>query len=109
MTNTTIQNRQERITTIVENFDFQTVTKVVEALNQQSRFNPQDGESLTEAIIRKSVDFINLTCDTYEQMNRGEMYVSQDGNLVVTIQTNSEGQHKVSFSYVIDTMETYNS
>ena len=108
MTNTTIQNRQARIENIVENFDFQTVTRVVEALNQQGHFDPQQGETLVDAITRKSVDLINTACNTYEDMGTNEMYVCQEGNLQVTIQSR-EDQHKVSLAYVVDTMETYNS
>ena len=108
MTKTTIQNRQARIENIVENFDYQTVTRVVETLNQQGHFNPQQGETLVEAITRKSVELINTSCDTYEDMGTDEMYVCQEGNLQVTIQSR-EDQHKASLAYVVDTMETYNS
>ena len=107
--NTTISNRQSRISQIVEEFDYQTVTKVVEALNQQYQFEKQEGETLTDAIVRNSVALIERACDEYEQMNTEQMYVHQVGNLQVTIQSRSKTEHKVSLSYVVDTMETYNS
>jgi len=107
--NTSIQNRQSRISQIVKHFDFQTVSQVVEALNQQYQFDKQEGETLTDAIVRNSVALIERACDEYEQMNTDKMYVHQVGNLQVTIQSRSKTEHKVSLSYVVDTMETYNS
>jgi len=107
--NTSIQNRQSRISKIVKHFDFQTVAQVVEALNQQSQFDKQEGETLVDAIVRNSVSLIEQTCDVYEFMNTDKMFTNQVGNLQVTIQSRSNTDHKVSLSYVIDQMETYNS
>ena len=106
--NTTIQNRQSRINNIIKNFDFKTVKKVIKALNQQDLFDVQPGETLKGAIIRNSVGLINNACDMYEQMNEEGMLVSEMAGLQVTIQSRSNTEHKVSLSYVVDTMETYN-
>ena len=105
--NTTISNRQSRISQIVEEFDYQTVTKVVEALGRQSRFAPATDESLTDAIIRASVNLINETCDMYESNPTTMPMTNAVGGFQVTIMTR-EDKNKVSLSYVIDEMDTYN-
>lgn len=106
MTNTTITNRQNRINEITNEFDYTTVSKVVELFNQQTRFNTQPDETLVESIRKYTVDLMNRACDSYESNELTENLNYGEGNFQVDIQGYGT-DHKVTLSYVIDEMSAY--
>lgn len=106
MTNTTITNRQNRINEITNEFDYTTVSKVVELFNQDKRFNVQPNETLVDAIRRYTVDLINQACDEYEVSNTNNDLNYGEGNFQVNVQGRGT-DHKVTLSYVIDEMSAY--
>ena len=105
MTNT-ITNIQNRINEITNEFDYTTVSKVVELFNQEGRFNVQPNDTLVDAIRRYTVNLITQACESYNSDEQLDNLNYSDGNFQVDIQVRNS-EHKLTLSYVIDEMSAY--
>jgi hypothetical protein len=102
-----INNPQERIDQVTESFDYETVVKVVKALNRQAMY--------TSWLEVSPDSFNDQTLKDYTTLVMNEAFTSYEqdgvtnfgmGGFIVDIR-NHEDNVKVNVAYVIDEMDTY--